>query len=353
MARTDIEGQKALKLALDKIEKDYGKGTVISSSLKAEKVDVISTGSLGLDLATGIGGIARGKITELIGWESSGKSTIMLHTIAEAQKLGLKCILVDGEQSFDVKYARNLGINIDDLYIVQLGSGGGEACYNIAESLVKTGEIGLCIFDSQTSLLPKKVLDGEVGDSAMGLHARMMSQCVPKMMNTTAYGNCATIYISQFREKIGVMFGSPETTNGGNALKFYAHTRVEVRKSILKEEDVAIANKTKCKVIKNKLAAPYGTCEFRINFGTGIDREREILELAVEKEVIKKSGSWYSKGEDRLGQGENAMIQLFHNNPTFAEEIEHELMNILKPINSEVVSTHQMQVSSSPITLVE
>lgn len=323
-------GRDILQDAIAKVEKDFGKGTIINSSLKQEKVDVISTGSIGLDIATGIGGIPRGKVTEIIGWEQAGKTTITWQTIGNAQKQELGCLYVDGEQSFDAKYARSLGIDTDKLYIQQLGMGGGEECYNVSERLIRTGKIGLVVYDSQTSLIPKKQMEGEVGDSMMSIHARMMSQSVPKIMNAAAQNNCAVIYVSQFREKIGVMFGSPETTNGGHALKFYAHMRIEVRKTLLKEEDEIVANKTKCKVIKNKLADPYGTAEFRITFGKGVDRSREVLDMATENDIIKKAGSWYSFNNDNIGQGEEAVLQLFNDNPDFYLTVYNSLMEKLK-----------------------
>lgn len=322
-----------LEAELERIEKDYGKGTIISSQSKQEKVDVISTGSLKLDYATGIWGLPQGKIVEIMGWESSGKSTITQQTIANAQKRGIKCLLIDGENSFDAGYAKALGVSVDDLLIQQLDSGGGERCYNVAERLMRTKEIGMVVIDSQTSLLPKKVLEGEVGDSAIGLHARLMSQCVPKLVNAAAYGNTLVIFVSQFREKIGVMFGSPETTNGGNALKFYSHMRIVVRKSVETEEGVAFANKTKCKIIKNKMAVPFGEAEFRINWGTGVDRIKEVMDLAIETKVIKQGGAWYSwmkNGEEVKVQGEDNVCELIRDNKDFQIELEAEVLAKLK-----------------------
>lgn len=320
--------QSLLEKEIARLEKDYGKGSIISSA-RPEKVEVISTGSLKLDIATGIGGLPRGKVVEIIGWESSGKSTIVQTVVGNAQDLGLKCLYIDGEYSLDTKYAKALGINMDELLIHQLDEGGGEKCYNVAERLIKTGELGVVVIDSQTSMLPKKVMEGETGDNAIGLHARMMSQAVPKLMNAAAVTNTLVIFISQFREKIGVMFGSPETTNGGHALKFYAHMRIEVRKSVIKVENEVVANKTKCKVIKNKLAPPFGEAEFRINFGEGIDRNGEILDLAEEHEIIKRGGAWYSYGENKF-QGEATMLQLLKDNPELAKEIEDKVLLKLK-----------------------
>lgn len=313
--------QTPLQKEITKLEKDYGKGSIISPA-KPDKIEVISTGSLKLDLATGIMGLPRGKVVEIIGWESSGKSTIVQTVVGNAQKQGLKCLYIDGEFSLDNKYARALGVDMEELMIHQLDEGGGEKCYNIAERLIKTGGLGVVVIDSQTSMLPKKVMEGETGDNAIGLHARMMSQAVPKIMNVAAVTNTLVIFVSQFREKIGVMFGSPETTNGGHALKFYAHMRIEVRKSVLKVNDEAIANKTKCKVIKNKVAPPFGEAEFRIVFGEGIDRMEEILDLSEENGVVGKSGAWYSYNGSNIGQGEANTIQFLKDNPELAKEIE-------------------------------
>lgn len=314
--------ESLLDKEIAKLEKDYGKGTILSR--KSGSLDVISTGSIKLDLATGIGGFPRGKVIELIGWESSGKSTIAQNIAANAQKKGLKCLYMDGEFSLDPKYAGALGINMDDLMIYQIDEGGGEKCYNVVERLIRTGEIGVAIIDSQTSMLPKKVMEGEIGDSAVGLHARLMSTAVPKIMNAAAIGNCLVIFVSQFREKIGVMFGSPETTNGGNALKFYAHMRVVIRKSIESTDGEAIANKTKCKIIKNKVAAPFGEAEFRIVFGEGIDKLGEILDLACDLDIVKKGGAWYSYGEAKW-QGEKTALQFLKDNPELALEIEQKV----------------------------
>jgi recombination protein RecA len=323
------EQKSLLQKELERIEKDFGKGSIISSASKPDKVEVISTGSLKLDLATGIGGLPRGKIVEIMGWESSGKSTIVQQVIGNAQKKGLKCLYMDSEHSLDKKYATALGINMEDLMLYQLDEGGGEKCYNIAERLIKTGEIGVAVFDSQTGMLPKKVMEGEVGDNAVGLHARMMSTAVPKLMNAAAVGNCLVIFISQFREKIGVMFGSPETTNGGNALKFYSHMRIEVRKSVERVEGEAVANKTRCKVIKNKLAPPFGEAEFRILFGYGVDKLGELIDLATEREIIKKGGAWYSYKELKV-QGEEKLREFMEGTPELVTEIE---TSVIQKIN--------------------
>lgn len=328
-----------LQKELDRIEKDFGKGSIISSSSRPDKVEVISTGSLKLDLATGIGGLPQGRVVEIMGWESSGKSTIVQSVVGNAQKKGLKCLYMDSEHSLDKKYATALGVNMNDLMISQIDGEGGERLYNIAERLMKTGEIGVAIIDSQTGALPKKVMQGEAGDNAIGLHARLMSIMVPKLMNAAAMGNCLLIFISQFREKIGVMFGSPETTNGGNALKFYAHMRIEVRKSVERVDGEAVANVTKCKVIKNKLAPPFGTAEFRILYGQGIDRLGEVIDLATEYEILKKGGAWYSYGEGERAikaQGEDKLRELLEGTPELAQEIENQL--ILK-INANTASS--------------
>lgn len=320
--------ESLLDKELARIEKDFGKGSVISSSSRPQSIEVISTGSIKLDLATGIGGLPRGRVVEIIGWESSGKSTIVQQVAGNAQKMGLKVLYIDGENSLDAKYATALGVKMDDLLIMQLDEDGGEKCYNVAERLIKTREVGVVIFDSQTSLLPKKIMEGEVGDSAVGLHSRMMSQSVPKIMVAAAAANCLVIYISQFREKIGVMFGSPETTNGGNALKFYAHMRIVVRKSIESDNGEAFANKTKAKVIKNKVAVPFREADFRIVFGEGVDRLGEILDLACDLDIVKKGGAWYSYGEAKW-QGEKVVIQFLKDNPELAEEIEQKVRQTL------------------------
>lgn len=315
------EQKSALEKELERIEKDFGKGSIVSSASKPDKVEVISTGSLKLDLATGIGGLPRGKIVEIMGWESSGKSTLVQQTVGNAQKMGLKCLYIDGEQSIDKKYATALGVDMDKLLWNQLDGEGGEKCYDMAERLIRTGEIGVVVIDSQTSLLPKKVMQGAAGDNAIGLHARLMSTMVPKIMTVAGLTNTLVIYISQFREKIGVMFGTPETTNGGNALKFYAHMRIDVRKSVERVDGEAVANKTKCRVIKNKLARPFGEAEFRILFGQGVDRLGEVLDLAVDNEIIKKGGAWYSYGEYKI-QGEEKMRELLVGTPELVTEIE-------------------------------
>lgn len=316
--------KSALDKEMDSIDKDYGLGSVNRRDMIKEKLDVISTGSFGLDRATGIGGFARGKLTELIGWESSGKSTITLQIIANAQKQGLKCMLIDAEFSFDATYAKALGIDVDEMIVLQIDEGGAEKMYNIANRLMRTKGIGVCVVDSQTALLPKKAFDGEIGDSKLGLHARLNSEAVPMLVGAASIGNTALIFISQLREKIGVMFGSPETTSGGNALKFYSHMRVDFRKSLIKDPktEEVIANKTICKVIKNKMAPPYRKAEFEVVFGKGVNTNKEILDLAVEFEIIKKAGSWYSYESANIGQGADSILQMFDDNEEFRVVIE-------------------------------
>lgn len=339
----------SLQEELNRIEKDFGKGSIINPSAGAfDKSEVISTGSLTLDIATGIGGFARGKIVEIIGWESSGKSTITLQTIANAQKKNIKCLLVDGENSFDKTYAKQLGVDPDKLLYRQLDGGGGERCYDIAERIIKTKQVGLVVFDSQTSLLPKKALTEENGTAVIGLHARLMSLSVPKILTAAAMANTLVIYISQFREKIGVMFGNPETTNGGNALKFYSHMRVEVRKSVLADEGTPYANKTKCKVIKNKMAPPFGVAEFQIRFGKGVYRTLEILDLAVEHALIKKAGAWYSFGGSNIGQGEDKALIFMDDNPDFTARIESLVMEKLKEHEKNPIKAREQPVEEEP-----
>ncbi len=291
MAKKAAEEKKSLDEVIKELDKQFGKGSVINGGELESYTDTISTGSIGLDSALGIGGIPLGKMIEIYGWESSGKSTLVQTIIGNAQKKGIKCLYVDGENSLDEHYAKALGVNLDDLLLIQLDEHAGEGAYNKAERLISTGEIGLVVFDSQNSLQPKKILDQELGDASMGVHARMLGQAVVKMNAAAIKHDCTVIFVSQLREKIGVMFGSPETTQGGNALKFYSHVRIDVRKSILKEAEVAYANRTRVKIVKNKCAVPFKTAEFEIVFGVGIDKVKEIIELGSETEVLKKWGS--------------------------------------------------------------
>lgn len=291
-----------LDTALKELEKTYGKGVVIGGGDKPNYVDVISTGSIGLDAALGIGGLPLGKLVEFWGWESSGKSTLTLHLIAEAQKKGLKCLLCDGENSFDEKYAKALGVDPEKLLYVQLDGEGGEKVYDVAEKLIKSGGVQLVIFDSQNSLQPKKVMEDPVGSSNMGLHARMLGRVCVQLNNLAHQNNCLCVFISQIREKIGIMFGSPETGQGGNALKFYAHIRLDIRKSVLRDgEKEAYANKTRVKVIKNKMAPPFKEAEFNINFGLGIDRIEEIISLGSSIGLLKKWGKQITLTDNGAG----------------------------------------------------
>jgi recombination protein RecA len=354
MAKKQAEQQETgteLEKEVSRIEKDYGKGSIMLLSKKgSQKVEVISSGSLKLDIATGIGGFPKGKIVEFMGWESSGKSTISLQTMANAHSEGLNGLLIDGEHSFDEPYARKLGVDMNKLYLSQLDQGGGEQCYDIAERLIRTKQVGIVIIDSQTSLLPKKALEEEDPKSVIGLHARMMSFRVPRLVAAAGNAGCLVIFVSQFREKIGIIYGSPETTSGGNALKFYAHMRVDFRKSILKDGEEAFANKTTCKIVKNKMAPPFRKAEFRINFGSGVDRMHEILDEAVMRDIVKQSGSWYSYGSDRLGQGEDNVLELMNDNPELAEDIR---IQVLKAFEDEKKAAEQGNERIEAISIEE
>lgn len=324
MAKEKVK-KETLEEAFKSVEKEFGKGTIIGGGAMESFSEVISTGSLGLDIATGIGGVPRGKMVELIGWESSGKSTITLNIIANAQKQGITCLLMDGENSFDRKYALALGVDVDKLLVVQIDQEGGEKMYNVAARLISTGEIGLCVFDSQNAMQPKDVLNAESGTSTIGKHSRMLGQTVQKFNMLSGRNNCLILWVSQLREKIGVMFGSPETTQGGNALKFYCQMRLDIRKSVLKEDDVAYANKTKVKIIKNKMAPPFKTAEFEIVFGIGIDKIKEIIDLGSEGEVFKKWGNSITYGEYKFTLEE--FVQTLQDNDDFRKEIENKIKN--------------------------
>lgn len=332
----NVQEETKLSEEIKSLEKDYGKGVVIGGRDKPNYTDVVSTGSIGLDAALGIGGLPLGKIVELIGWESSGKSTLTLHLIANAQKKGLKCLLIDGENSFDEKYARALGVIPEDMLYVQLDEKGGERAYEIASRLIQTGEIQLCIVDSVNALQPKKVLLEGLSASTMGLHSRMMGQVMPQFNLITMKNNCLCVFISQIREKIGVMFGSPETTQGGNALKFYAHIRIDVRKSVLKEGDEAYANKTRVKVTKNKMAPPFKTAEFNINFGEGIDRVDEIINLGTSTGLMKKWGkqvTFLIEGGAKYDIDEFATV--LRDNEEFYNDIKGQIIERLKNTSQE------------------
>ena len=321
---------KVLKLALDKIEKDYGKGSVmLLGDKQKEKMEVISSGSIGLDVALGVGGFPRGRIIEIYGPESSGKTTIALHTIAEAQKLGGICAIIDAEHAFDSSYARKLGVDVDNLIISQPDY--GEQGLEIADRLISSGAVDVVVIDSVAALVPKGELEGEMGESKMGLQARLMSQALRKLTATISRTGCCCIFINQLREKIGVMFGNPETTTGGNALKFYASIRLDIRRvSQIKDGDVASGNRTRVKVVKNKVAPPFRQVEFDMIFGEGISKVGEIIDMGVELGFFNKSGSWFSYGESKIGQGRDAVKQFLIDNPGMMEEVEQKIRTSLQ-----------------------
>ena len=325
---------KALQLTLDKLDKTYGKGTVMKMGDKAiEEVETISSGSLGLDLALGVNGYPKGRIIEIYGPESSGKTTLTLHAIAEAQKAGGIAAFIDAEHAFDRNYAEKLGVDIENLIISQPDN--GEQALEIAENLIRSGAIDIVVIDSVAALTPKSEIEGEMGDSKMGLHARLMSQALRKLTGTISKTNCTVFFINQLREKIGVMFGNPETTTGGNALKFYASVRLDIRRSSqIKDGDNVIGNRTKVKVVKNKVAPPFKVAEFDIMYGEGVSKTGEILDLAVEFEIVKKAGSWFSYGDTKLGQGRDAVKALIKDNPELADELEVKIKEKIKENNN-------------------
>ena len=322
---------KALKLTLDKLDKTYGKGTVMKmGDAPVIEVDVIPSGSLGLDLALGVGGYPRGRVIEIYGPESSGKTTLTLHAIAEAQKQGGIAAFIDAEHAFDRYYAENLGIDVDNLIISQPDN--GEQALEIADNLIRSGAIDIVVIDSVAALTPKSEIEGEMGDSKMGLHARLMSQALRKLTGSISKTKCTVIFINQLREKIGVMFGNPETTTGGNALKFYASIRIDIRRSTqIKSTDGEVkGNKTRVKIVKNKVAPPFRLTEFDIMYGEGISKVGEILDIGVDLNIIKKSGSWFSYGDTKLGQGRDAVKNLIKENPDLMDELEEKITAAIK-----------------------
>lgn len=321
---------KSLQTTLEKLDKTYGKGTVMRlSDRKVMDIPVISTGSLGLDLALGIGGVPRGRIVEIYGPESSGKTTIAMHCIAQAQKVGGLAAFIDAEHAFDRTYAQKLGIDIKNLLISQPDY--GEQALEIAEHLISSGAIDIIVIDSVAALVPKAELEGEMGDSKVGLQARLMSQALRKLTATINKTGCCCIFINQLREKIGVMFGNPETTTGGNALKFYSSIRLDIRRSTqIKDGDMVMGNRTKVKVVKNKLAPPFRQVEFDIMYGEGVSKVGEVLDLAVELEIVKKSGSWFSYDGNRLGQGRDGVKDMLKDNPELMEQLEAKIIEKVK-----------------------
>ena len=317
---------KALRLTMEKLDKTYGKGAVMRMGDSAvEEVEIIPSGSLGLDIALGIGGYPRGRVIEIYGPESSGKTTLTLHAIAEVQRKGGIAAFIDAEHAFDRFYAEKLGVDTENLIISQPDN--GEQALEIADNLIRSGAIDLIVVDSVAALTPKAEIEGEMGDSKVGLHARLMSQALRKLTGTISKTNCTCVFINQLREKIGVMFGNPETTTGGNALKFYASVRLDIRRSTqIKDGDVAIGNRVKVKVVKNKVAPPFRVAEFDILFGEGISKVGEIIDLGVATEVISKSGSWFSYGDTKLGQGRDGVKTILKDNPELCDEIEAQIV---------------------------
>lgn len=328
MADSRSDKNKALELTLGKLEKIYGKGTIMKLGEKVQvEADVIPTGSLGLDIALGVGGFPKGRIVEIYGPEASGKTTLAMHAIAEAQKLGGIAAIIDAEHAFDKAYAKNLGVDVDNLLISQPDH--GEQALDIAEHLIRSGALDIVVIDSVAALVPKGELEGNMGDSKMGLQARLMSQAMRKLTGSIHKTGCCCIFINQLRQKIGVMFGNPETTTGGNALKFYASIRLDIRRiASIKDRDAAlIGNKSKVKVVKNKMAPPFRIAEFDIMYGKGISKEGEIVDMGADLDILKKSGTWYSYGDTKLGQGREAVKDLLMDNPELALEIETKIKN--------------------------
>lgn len=327
----NTEKLKALQLTIDKLDKTYGKGSVMRmGDAPALEIDVIPTGSLTLDIALGVGGFPKGRVVEIYGPESSGKTTLAIHAIAEVQKQGGIAAFVDAEHAFDQFYAKSLGVDIDNLLISQPDN--GEQALEIADNLIRSGAVDLLVIDSVAALTPKAEIEGEMGDSQMGLQARLMSKALRKLTGSINKANCCCIFINQLREKIGVMFGNPETTTGGNALKFYASVRVDIRRSSqIKDGDEVVGNRTKVKVVKNKVAPPFRRAEFDIMYGKGISKVGEIIDIGVDLNIIKKSGSWFSYGETRLGQGRDSVKGIIKDNPELMEELEQKIKEALVP----------------------
>ncbi|MEJ6021452.1 recombinase RecA [Ramlibacter sp. PS4R-6] len=326
IAAADTEKQKALQAALAQIDKQFGKGTImrLGEGEKLEDIQVVSTGSLGLDIALGVGGLPRGRVVEIYGPESSGKTTLTLQVIAEMQRTGGQCAFIDAEHALDVQYAQKLGVNLSDLLISQPDT--GEQALEICDSLVRSGAVDLIVIDSVAALVPKAEIEGEMGDSLPGLQARLMSQALRKLTATIKKTNCMVIFINQIRMKIGVMFGSPETTTGGNALKFYASVRLDIRRTgTIKKGEESIGNETKVKVVKNKVAPPFKTAEFDILFGEGISREGEIVDMGVNARIIEKSGAWYAYNGEKIGQGRDNAREFLRENADLAREIENKI----------------------------
>ncbi len=332
---SNTEKLKALKLTMEKIDKDFGKGSVMMMNEKTQtEQEVISTGSIGLDVALGIGGLPKGRIVEIYGPESSGKTTLATHVIAEAQKKGGMCAFIDAEHAFDSTYAQKLGVDIDSLLISQPDY--GEQALEIADRLILSGALDVVVIDSVAALVPKGELEGEMGDSKMGLHARLMSQALRKLTATISKTNSCCIFINQLREKIGVMFGNPETTTGGNALKFYASVRLDIRRMTqIKDGDEIIGNHIKVKVVKNKVAPPFRQAEFDIIYGEGISKVGEIIDMGVELGIVQKSGSWFSYNSDKMGQGRESVKQLLIDNPEMANEIEAKIREKIKEMQAQ------------------
>ena len=321
---------KALKLTLDKLDKTYGKGSVMKlGDQTEEKVESISSGSIGLDIALGVGGYPKGRVIEIYGPESSGKTTLTLHAIAECQRAGGIAAFIDAEHAFDRFYAEKLGVDLGELVISQPDN--GEQALEIADNLIRSGAVDALVIDSVAALTPKSEIEGEMGDSKMGLHARLMSQALRKLTASISKTNCTVFFINQLREKIGVMFGNPETTTGGNALKFYASVRIDIRRStqLKNKEGGVLGNKTRVKIVKNKVAPPFKTAEFDIMYGEGISKIGEILDIGVERDIIEKSGSWFSYGGSKLGQGRDSVKSILKDNPELMEELEQKILEVL------------------------